>query len=692
MEYDRNMNELNQNLLANLSLITALHNNNKSILDIFLPIVKHAVISLKNKTENDYCDVASLQEELNSQLGVKIGELSLLTFLRRLEKEKVIELYQNKQAYKVMGHTDCDEYNREIDEKRRDINYFIRKYITWSNSKCDPDGAKRLLFEFLGKYRSCIDDKLNIVNKAEISIEYEKLIDFIAEINTENNQLRGIFIDIYTGYCLCSVLTTTPNNILGERFCVFSNIKVYLDSNFILRLLDLQDGYFTKQTQELYESIIAEGVCLKVFDKTVDEIKSVILYRGRQYFDNGYNHNPTAHLATGVIGAIARKKMTWPQIQALVDSMETWLSERNITIECLRDNSTSINQNDVDFLYKLKYQNDDYDNEQENSYRYNKVETYCRIFSLIKKRNGGYKAKLSNYKNLFLTCDNSVYSFSKLRLCGNYASFVQNQETLSNTLLLVNQQGLSDAVLSGIIAMLNINKTFGLRDFAKWNDTYNAFAKQHPEKADYVKICMDDSDCFSRVKDIIEDDNELDVQQRAFDALLSETDKRIATEQELKTKLHELEAQNLKANAEKESFVELHSSSLEQLMTTRQELDEKKKEAQDLQLREESQRDSLFNCCKEDYQKACKQNKVLVALVSWAISLILIGGTITIGCFFASQVIGVVFTIVTGIISTGATVLSLIEVKMQKVLNYMNMKSKEKCFVHYNKLYDEKNK
>lgn len=73
-------NELSQNLLANLSLITALHNKNKPVLDVFLPIVKHAVINLKNKNDNEYCDIASLQEELKSQLGIDISELSLLTF------------------------------------------------------------------------------------------------------------------------------------------------------------------------------------------------------------------------------------------------------------------------------------------------------------------------------------------------------------------------------------------------------------------------------------------------------------------------------------------------------------------------------------------------------------------------------------------------------------------------------------
>lgn len=116
---------------------------------------------------------------------------------------------------------------------------------------------------------------------------------------------------------------------------------MYLDSNFILRLLDLQEDFFTRQTQELFESIAAERMDVRIFDETVDEIKNVILYRGRQYFANEYDRNPTACRAAGVIGAIARNKMTWPQIQTLVDGLEefsfywrSWYGENSWSSSC----------------------------------------------------------------------------------------------------------------------------------------------------------------------------------------------------------------------------------------------------------------------------------------------------------------------------------------------------------------------
>lgn len=680
-------NELSQNLLANLSLITALHNKNKPVLDVFLPIVKHAVINLKNKNDNEYCDIASLQEELKSQLGIDISELSLLTFLRRLEKEKVIELYSNKQAYKVTNFTDYDEYIEKIESKHRDINMFISSFIKYSDSKYDQESAKRLLFEFFGKYRTYIDSKLKVLNKSSISNEYEILLNFIEEINNTNNQLRSIFIDIYTGYCLCSVLTTTPNNNLGEKVCAFSNIKVYLDSNFILRLLDLQEDFFTRQTQELFESITAERMDVKIFDETVDEIKNVILYRGRQYFANEYDRNPTACRAAGVIGAIARNKMTWPQIQTLVDGLDSWLANKNITKESLRSHLTLVEQSDIDSLYKLKYQNDDFD-EQETSYRRKKAETYCKIFNSLRKKNDGYKARLSNYKNLFLTCDNSVYSFSKQKMCGNYSSFVQNQENLSNALLLVNPQKFSSVVMNGLIVVLKTDQTFPLDVFAKWDDIYKTFAKEYPDKIDYVKTCIDDSECFSRVRDIMEEDSQPDSQRKeAYEVLLNEANEHIANEKELKSQLYKAEEQNKIKSAEIKTISEQHDISKHQLATTQQELDELTKEAKELKEKDKKQKECLFNSCNEDYLKSCKRNKALVVSVSLIVTIALICGTIAIGVICIKKTIGVAFTVVTGVLSTGCMVFSVVESKKNKVLEALNAKSKEKCFKNYNKIY-----
>lgn len=298
---------------------------------------------------------------------------------------------------------------------------------------------------------------------------------------------------------------------------------------------------------------------------------------------------------------------------------------------------------------------------------------------------------MSNYKNLFLTCDNSVYSFSKQKMCGNYSSFVQNQENLSNALLLVNPQKFSSVVMNGLIVVLKTDQTFPLDVFAKWDDIYKTFAKDYPDKIDYVKTCIDDSECFSRVRDIMEEDSQPDSQRKeAYEVLLNEANEHITNEKELKSQLDKAYEQNKIKSEEIKTLSEQHDISKHQLATTQQELSEKEKEAQELKEKEKVQESTLLESCQADYIKSCKKNKVLVSSISWTLTAVLIGATITTGILFMCKTIGAEFTVITGVLSTCLAVFSAVETKMNKVLNSLNKKSKAKCFKHYYELYGDR--
>lgn len=105
----------------------------------------------------------------------------------------------------------------------------------------------------------------------------------------EEDELVKVYQDINFGYTLCSLLEKEENleNIKLKDF------KIYLDSNFILRLLDLQEECYFGETKELFNLLVQSGAKLVVFDETLTEVEGINLQYGkpliikyRKWFDD----------------------------------------------------------------------------------------------------------------------------------------------------------------------------------------------------------------------------------------------------------------------------------------------------------------------------------------------------------------------------------------------------------------------
>lgn len=99
-------------------------------------------------------------------------------------------------------------------------------------------------------------------------IKFETLFEFIKHIYYQEDELVKIFEDINFGYRLCSLVEKEEQieKIKLKDFVIF------LDSNFILRLLDLQEECFSDETKELFELLSKSGAKLKIFQETINEV------------------------------------------------------------------------------------------------------------------------------------------------------------------------------------------------------------------------------------------------------------------------------------------------------------------------------------------------------------------------------------------------------------------------------------
>lgn len=506
---------MNEEILTNLSVIASFHNRNCSVLNAFLPIVEYGVSILFDEGHANHFDTQLLQDTIKQNTGIYINSISLKTLLKRLEKDKCITLFDRGQYFCAL------EKNRIVKEHflsaqredKRNVNALLLKYKDFSKDERSIEELNEWFYSFLKLYRRfiSIDNSEIFVKKDDIVAgEYFKLLSFIKNINETDDFLSKTFIKIYFGLNLYSLLEA---NFTESPKLKLNDLTVYLDSNFILRLLDLQGKDFTNETNELYYSLINCGVRLVVFDETISEIRSVLKYYLEQYKEKKDSFNSlfgTPDNIDGVLGAYFRRGLSIVQIENLIDKLPEKIRQLNIQTDNIEHYNQSVKSEDIEALYNEKYAQYE---EESITYRRKKVENYLKIIKIMqyKRKNiRGACSCLANCGFVFLTCDYKVlfYNKSKANMNNRYPEVI-SQEILANDLLFLSPQETGKISLGLMISLLNASNYLNVHILDKLSDTIAEIAQENPEMRDYLVLVTRNSEYYAQLNEIyIGDEND----------------------------------------------------------------------------------------------------------------------------------------------------------------------------------------
>ncbi len=412
---------MNNQILTSLSIITSFHNKDKSVIDAFLPIVEYGIATLNLTKGTNHYDLQSLQEQIEQSIGIKINALSLKSLLRKLETSNSIKLLEKGKYFSIneKNKPEQDKYIEAQREQYRNVHKFVKEYKAYSKDDREELAINEWIFSFIKDYRQLINVDKNDINIScitEDSEKYKSLIEFLKEINECDNDLVKSFANIYFGYNLYSVLETNAN--LND--IRFSNLTIYLDSNFILRLFDLQESHFTKETTELFNILKANNVKLVIFEETIIEIKSVLLYyldiyKNKQQEYKTLLDNP--EYINGVLGAYFRRNLTFTQIEDIINSITFKIKEYGINTDNIKRFRITTDDKEIENLYHEKYYDKHVDSDSDDEYRKQKAKHYQQIINIItfqRKVNRFANAScLANCGYIFLTCDLRLYNYNK---------------------------------------------------------------------------------------------------------------------------------------------------------------------------------------------------------------------------------------------------------------------------------------
>ncbi len=503
---------MNEQILISLSIITSFHNKSKSILDAFLPLVEYGIAMIHNETDYDYFDTKTLQEKILLLTGININSLTLKSLLKRLKRDKKIELLDNNEYYRIIASfkSEQDNYLAAVQSNHRDTHKFVKEYKSFSGDERDESTISVWIYEFITEYCKYIDVKNNNVAIRFEREEYKDLLRFLNNINQYDNDLTSTFHNIYFGANICSLIESSKKIIAKTQF---SSLIVYLDSNFILRLMGLQAEPFSKEAKELFAILKGNKIKIYIFQQTIDEIKSVLDYYLKIYKKEKEQYSyiiEKPEFINGVLGSYFRNNYSITQIEEIIDSVNNFISKNEIQIDNLTKYNITIDEQQCRELYDAKYSNlADNSKEACKAYRLKKCQHYLQINNVISEKR--YKTNcsascLGNSKYVFLTCDLKLYRYIKSTTKNYLFPAIISQEILANDLLFFDPKAFGNISFQLLTSLYASSTYIDVHALDKLKETICDIADENLDEATFIIKATRNCENYSILNEIAEDE------------------------------------------------------------------------------------------------------------------------------------------------------------------------------------------
>lgn len=475
---------MNQHMLVNYGIIRSFHDSGKSVIDTLMPFVEYGLCQIAKK-KCDHYDKASLKRLIVEETGIHINDLTLTNLLKKLEKAKLIKMYDHNQYFQILQNKkiQVDSYIEKTESFKRQINRFISEYKAYTNDSRTEDEIKDYLFEVL----KCKDIRFGRFlkdNTFDLS-KYDSMFSFIQHIKHQNDDLYKIFQDINFGYTLCSLIEREEQT---DRIKL-KDFVIYLDSNFILRLLDLQEECYSDETKELFELLSKSGAKIKIFEETINEVISVIEFYKQRYIREKEEINSIIQASNinGVYGSFYRRNLTISQIEDIIDSINNTIDSLGIEKDKISKYKMIASEEEAKKLYEKKY----YDQEAtEEDYRYKKCRNYITIIEIIKwlrQSRNVHASCFGNSRFIFLTCDWRLYRYNlnSRNTKTNYPEIII-QESIVDNLMLFFPEGYDKISTELILSVYQSSQYLNVHDLNTFADNIKTIIEEDPEMTSYI--------------------------------------------------------------------------------------------------------------------------------------------------------------------------------------------------------------
>ena len=508
---------MNEHTLINYGIVRSFHDNQKSILDTLLPIIEFGLSQISKKEKGYHNDINTLQRFIKDNTGVFLTILTIKNLLKKLENKGVIQLYQKNQYFRLTEGEKLEEkdYLESFQSFQRRLNKFLASYKEYSNDTRSEEIIKQDLYDFLRLKETKREALLDENNPS--SAQYKKFFAFIQWINQQDDELYTIFKELNFGYTVCSLLERDK----GIDSIKLYDFVIYIDSTFVLRLIDLQEYCSSKETKELFDLLIASGATIKILDETISEVTSIIGYYKELYVKKKeeYERLFEPSQIEGVLGAFFRRHLTVSQIEDIIDNLEETLKSIGIQVDQARRYGFKPNEQEIKKLLEKR----NLPAENDEAFYYKQCQNYIMSFQIIswQRQNNHIRPQcFGNSKFLLLTCDWNIYRFNAGNKSANGYPEVITQESIVDNLMLFypeKYEGISTDLIVSIFLRTKYLKTEALEGLA---ENIKTIIRDDPQMTRYATRASKNIDLYSDLSALYttESTDSMDILMQLIDA------------------------------------------------------------------------------------------------------------------------------------------------------------------------------
>ncbi len=279
---------MSENTVISYNFLAALSETRKDLFnDVYVPFCKRALTLYCQKGNVQGTD-QDVRELVLENFGLEIPVLMIRQLIRGVfddlsrsdKRETCFKIFENGHTFQF-SKMDFVEIEDIYKKAERDSNLLQNSFKDYLDEFGIQEEVPSLA-SFIDKNRIEITSFFagNKIEKSDLDEKsYMIHIDFLEHIELQYHVLFKIAERLFLGSLIASFLES--NIDLNENFA--ENIDYYIDTQLILRALDLQEEPETQPAQDLFNLIKQTGGKLKVFDHTIDELSQVLDYVLQSY-------------------------------------------------------------------------------------------------------------------------------------------------------------------------------------------------------------------------------------------------------------------------------------------------------------------------------------------------------------------------------------------------------------------------
>lgn len=282
----------NNNLLTSYCFLASLtENNNDLYKNVFVPVIKRTLSSYNLVLGKQYGTDIDIQNYVQDLYGLNIPLLVIRKLLKSIENQ-MSRRERGDTGFKTLENGRCFEIQkyaflsleRKYKEGLRNANALQKAFEEYIKEQAVEEEVPSFS-DFLTNYKNKISSFFNnkpIEDIAFVDQSFIYHINFLEYIEANNSLLFEIAESIYIGSIVASLFES--NIDFDAKF--LSGEIYYLDTQVVLKALDLQNESETRPIQELLDLIVETGGKIKILNITYEEIGYHI-----QNTINNFDHN-----------------------------------------------------------------------------------------------------------------------------------------------------------------------------------------------------------------------------------------------------------------------------------------------------------------------------------------------------------------------------------------------------------------